>query len=180
MKHIILLYSILILIFSISACSSNKKKEMSPEEIARIQQKSIEVNRQVVKALQDTIALFAKKNNWNMQKTGTGLWYSIRRSGAADTIRKDDIVEYGYTVSLLNGTVCYSSDSSGVKRIKVGQGGVESGVEEALRLMCAGDSARLLIPPHLAHGLIGDQVCIPKLAILNYTLVVHKRIAKQY
>ena len=174
MKHIILLYSILILIFSISACSSNKKK-MSPEEIARIQQ-NLEVNRQVVKLW--CTMLFLKKII-EYAKTAW-LWYSIRRSGAADTIRKDDIVEYGYTVSLLNGTVCYSSDSSGVKRIKVGQGGVESGVEEALRLMCAGDSARLLIPPHLAHGLIGDQVCIPKLAILNYTLVVHKLIDKQY
>lgn len=162
-----------------TACSSNKNKELSPDEIARIQEKSIEINRAIVKALQDTIALFVKKQDWNMQKTGTGLWYAVERSGNNDTIRKNDLVEYSYTVSLLNGAMCYSSDSLGVKRIKVGQGGVESGVEEALLFLCLGDSARLIIPPHLAHGLIGDQVCIPKLAILNYTIVIKKHISKQ-
>ncbi len=175
-------YSLYFLVFCtmvLYSCPSKKNKELSPDDIRRLQEKSIEVNREVVRVLQDTIAAFVNKQGWNMQKTGSGLWYYIHRSGNSDTIQKNDIVDYAYTVSLLNGTMCYSSDSLGLKRIKVGQGGVESGVEEALRFMCVGDSVRLLIPPHLAHGLIGDQVCIPKLAILNYTLVVKKRYPKQ-
>ena len=107
-----------------------------------------------------------------MQKTGTGLWYNITRKGTSDTIMSGDIVQIAYTVSLLNGKMCYTSDSLGLKTFKVGQGGVESGLEEAILKMCLGDSARLLIPPHLAHGLIGDQNKIPKLAVLNYTVVI--------
>lgn len=144
----------------------------------QLREKSIEVNKDLVKRLQDTIAQYAEKNNWDMQKTGSGLWYAITRSGNSDTIQRNDLVQIAYTVSLLNGTLCYSSDSLGLKNIKVGQGGVESGIEEALRMLTLGDSARLLVPPHLAHGLLGDQNKIPALAILNYTVVVKKHYRK--
>ncbi|MDR2963834.1 MAG: FKBP-type peptidyl-prolyl cis-trans isomerase [Bacteroidales bacterium] len=154
------------------ACSNNKHRHISALSEEQLREKSIEVNKDWVKRLQDTIALFAQKNEWNMQASGSGLWYAISRSGNADTIRDGDLVQLAYTVSLLNGTLLYTSDSLGLKNIKVGQGGVESGVEEALRMLTQGDSARLLIPPHLAHGLLGDQQKIPSLAILNYTLVV--------
>ena len=144
----------------------------------QLREKSIEVNKDLVKRLQDTIAQFAEKNNWDMHKTGSGLWCAITRSGNSDTIQRNDLVQIAYTVSLLNGTLCYSSDSLGLKNIKVGQGGVESGLEEALRMLTLGDSARLLIPPHLAHGLLGDQNKIPALAILNYTVIVKKHYRK--
>jgi len=72
----------------------------------------------------------------------------------------------------LNGKFCYSSDSTGLKKFKVGQGGVESGLEEMLLMMHKGDTAEMLMPPHLAHGLMGDQKKIPTLAILHYLVMV--------
>jgi FKBP-type peptidyl-prolyl cis-trans isomerase len=42
----------------------------------------------------------------------------------------------------------------------------ESGLNEALKLMRTGERARLILPNHLAHGLIGDLANIPPLAIL--------------
>ncbi len=137
------------------ACNNNNQKNVILDE-QQLREKSIEVNKDLVKRLQDTITQFVEKNNWEMQKTGSGLWYAITRSGNSDTIQRNDLVQIAYTVSLLNGSLCYSSDSLGLKNLKVGHGGVESGLEEALRLMTLGDSARLLIPPHLAHGLLGD------------------------
>lgn len=154
------------------ACSNNSKTVVINEQ--QLLEHSIQVNKNLVKRLQDSIALFVDKNNWNMQTSGTGLWHEITRSGNSDTIKHNDLVQIAYTVSLLNGTLCYSSDSLGLKNIKIGQGGIESGLNEALQLMTLGDSARLIIPPHLAHGLLGDQNKIPSLAILNYTVVVKK------
>ena len=43
---------------------------------------------------------------------------------------------------------------------------IESGLNEAVKLMSAGDKAKLLLPSHLALGLVGDQDKIPPLAIL--------------
>ena len=51
---------------------------------------------------------------------------------------------------------------------KVGFGGVESGLEEGVLLLRTGDKARFIMPPHLAHGLIGDGDCIPMRAIIIY------------
>jgi FKBP-type peptidyl-prolyl cis-trans isomerase FkpA len=166
-------YIIVVCFLSLVSCSRHRNVDsMSAAEMKSFEEKTIEVNREVVRRLQDTIQCFAKKQHWDMQKTGTGLWYNITRKGTSDTIMSGDIVQIAYTVSLLNGKMCYTSDSLGLKTFKVGQGGVESGLEEAILKMCLGDSARLLIPPHLAHGLIGDQNKIPKLAVLNYTVVI--------
>lgn len=158
------------------ACTNTPKTVVIDEQ--QLREQSIQANKKLVKRLQDTIATFVAKNDWNMQTSGTGLWYAITRSGNSDTIRRNDLVQIAYTVSLLNGAPCYSSDSLGLKNIKVGQGAIEAGLEEALRLMTLGDSARLIVPPHLAHGLLGDQHKIPALAILNYTVVVKKHIRK--
>mgnify|MGYP000962518781 CR=1 FL=1 len=170
MKHFI----ILILFTSfISSCSRNSNnRSLNAEDVRKFEERNIEINKEIVKRKQDTIQSFIALHKWDMKKTGSGLWYYIKTNGNNDSIKSGDFVEFSYTVSLLNGKVCYSSDSLGRKTIKVGQGGIESGVEEALLMMHKGDSARLLIPPHLAHGLIGDQNKIPKLAILNYTLVI--------
>lgn len=162
-------------ILIISSCSRNRNTQtVTEQDIQKYNEKSIEINREIVKIMQDSIKNFVQKNQWSMQKTGSGLWYVIDRSGKKDTIQTGDIVEIKFTVSLLDGTLCYSSDTLGPKAFKVGQGGVESGLEEAILMLCTGDSARLVIPPHLAHGLIGDQNKIPKLAALNYTVVVTK------
>lgn len=166
-------YIAFIFIISLGSCSRHRNADsMSAAEMKSFEEKTIEVNREIVRRLQDTIQCYAKKQQWDMQKTGTGLWYNITRKGNSDTIKSGDMVQIAYTVSLLNGKLCYTSDSLGLKTFKVGQGGVESGLEEAVLKMCLNDSARLLIPPHLAHGLIGDQNKIPKLAVLNYTVVI--------
>jgi FKBP-type peptidyl-prolyl cis-trans isomerase len=176
MKNFI--YIALIIITLVPACKQqSQKKTLTSEDIKTIKEKSIEINRKYAHNIQDSIRTFVEKNNWNMQKSGSGLWYYISRSNSTDSIRKGDFIEYSYTVSLLNGKVCYSSDSTGTKTVQVGQAGVESGLEEAFLLLHKGDSARLIIPPHLAHGFTGDGNQIPRMATLNYTLTIlrHKK-----
>ena len=72
-----------------------------------------------------------------------------------------------YEVITIDGTVCYSSDQTGPKTIVIGKGGAEVGVTEGLRLLNKGDVASLILPPHLAHDLIGRitsyNVCYTKL-----------------
>jgi FKBP-type peptidyl-prolyl cis-trans isomerase len=38
--------------------------------------------------------------------------------------------------------------------------------------MRVGDSAFFVLPPHLAHGLIGDQKKIPRMAIISYNVIL--------
>jgi len=73
-----------------------------------------------------------------------------------------------YKVSLLNGKVCYSSDSDGVKSFRIGQGGVELGLEIGILKLRVGDKAKFILPPNLGWGLIGDEKKIPSRSIIIY------------
>jgi FKBP-type peptidyl-prolyl cis-trans isomerase len=54
----------------------------------------------------------------------------------------------------------------------VGQGEVEPGLDEGIRLLHSGDKARFILPPHLAYGLIGDENKIPARSVIVYDLTV--------
>ena len=84
------------------------------------------------------------------------------------------VATINYSISLLDGTECYNSDDSGPRQFKIGQGGVESGLEEGILFMHEGDKARFIMPPHLAHGLLGDNHKIPARAIIIYEVELIK------
>ena len=77
-----------------------------------------------------------------------------------------------YRLELLDGTHLYSSTTDGLKRFIVDQSEAELGLHEAVKLLHPGDSARLVLPPHLAFGLMGDGNRIPKRATLVYHLKI--------
>ena len=59
----------------------------------------------------------------------------------------------------------------------MGYAEVESGLHEGVQLMRVGDKSRMIMPPHLAHGILGDGDCIPRRAIIIYDvelLNIHK------
>ncbi len=128
----------------------------------------IRVNRELVDDDAKEIEAFAERNGWEMKTTESGLRYMIYRHGQGEKAVTGKLAELAYTVSLLDGTVCYSSDRSGLKTFRLGQGGVESGLEEGVLLMRMGDKARFIMLPHLAHGLSGDGDRIPPRAIIVY------------
>ena len=99
-----------------------------------------------------------------MKTTESGLWYMIYHSGQGEKAATGKIATLEYTLSLLDSTVCYS----GQKEFRLGRSRVESGLKEGVLLMRVGDKARMIMPPHLAHGLLGDGVCIPQRAIILY------------
>lgn len=161
------------------ACNNQKRRPITAQDIQRFEEKNIEVNKEIVKLKQDTIKQFIQKNNLDMKPTGSGVWYQILPSNDTTPIKTGDIIQIAYSISLLNEIPCYSSDSLGLKEFKVGQGGVEAGLEEVVLLMHKGDSANILIPPHRAYGLVGDQNKIPFLAILYYHVSIKNHWSKK-
>ncbi|MFM7079999.1 MAG: FKBP-type peptidyl-prolyl cis-trans isomerase [Bacteroidota bacterium] len=92
-----------------------------------------------------------------MQSTQTGLRYNIYlKQSATDSIHALDEVEIKFTVSLLNGDLIYSSDSTGTIKLVVGRSELASGLQEGLQMMREHEKAMFIIPSHLAYGLTGD------------------------
>jgi FKBP-type peptidyl-prolyl cis-trans isomerase len=76
------------------------------------------------------------------------------------------MVSVNYTISLLDGTVCYSSVKDGSKDFKVEGDNIESGLHEAVLLMHTGDKAKFILPSYMANGLQGDNDKIPPMSAI--------------
>ena len=164
----------IIIIFFFSSCNSGKnKKEVNQVVDEKELSLSLEeLNRRMIQYESDLINEYVEKNSLNVIKTGTGLRYQILNEGEGELIKKGDIVSLEYELSLLSGELLYSSDNDGNKVFLVSRGGVESGLEEAVLKLRKNSEAILILPSHLAHGLIGDGNRIPPKAILVYSIKV--------
>jgi FKBP-type peptidyl-prolyl cis-trans isomerase FkpA len=156
----------LVLSFCAQQESVNKSAGNSP------QRDLVPVNKYLVKKNQQNIVNFVNRKEWNMRETPTGLWFMIYENGHGSKGVQGKAISISYSVSLLDGTLCYSSDSLGLKSFRIGSGHVEAGLEEAALLLHEGDKARIIMPPHLAYGLLGDNNKIPAQSIILYDLTV--------
>ena len=163
----ILLYSLLLTFVFFVSCKQ-KRKYRTDAEVAQFKEPLIKINKYLVKKDAELIADYVKRHKWEMKVTETGLWHMIYEKGNGRKAEEGKIAAIKYTINLLDGTLCYSSDSLGVKQFKIGQGGVETGLEEGILLMREGDKARFILPPHLAYGLVGDDKKIPRRATIVY------------
>lgn len=166
------LYIILILLFLFSCSDKQSDNKSNIVDKQQLKTKLEDVNRYL---LQQEIAMiddYIKNQNLDFIRTGTGLRYVVTKQNEGDLIKQGNVVTIDYEVSLLSGDVLYSSDNDGNKTFIVGRGGVESGLEEAILKLHNGDEAVLIIPSHLAHGLVGDGNKIPPKATLIYKLKV--------
>ncbi|NTW31394.1 MAG: hypothetical protein HGB12_01970 [Bacteroidetes bacterium] len=160
------------LIFTLSACGG-KEKQLPKETEFNIEpyKKPFEsVNKTLVKLEEEQIQNFIDRYGWNMQKTGTGLQHMIYKKGNGEKSVAGKIAKFNFEVRLITGDICYSSKNEGAKEILLGKSGEISGLEEGLLLLRVGDKAKLIIPSHLAFGLLGDEKKIPKRATLIYDI----------
>jgi FKBP-type peptidyl-prolyl cis-trans isomerase FkpA len=147
-----------------------KTPAVSPEEYNQIQQHMVGVNRILIKNDRQRILGYIERQKLEMHETGTGLWYLIENKGNGLKAQKGKIATIQYQISLLDGTPCYNSKKDGPKTFMIGKGGVESGLEEGILMLNEGGKEKLIIPPYLAHGLLGDEKKIPARAIIIYDL----------
>lgn len=154
-----------------------------PKEVEEDNQKYIDAN-ELKKQLEevqkpsmvmenDIIESYIKQHQLQMQTTGSGLRYAIVKENAkGKPLLSMDEITVKYKVSLLDGTLCYSSEKTGPKKIKIDMDNVESGLHQGLKLMKVGEKAIFILPSHLAHGLTGDNNLIPPKASVYYEIEV--------
>lgn len=162
----------LIIIPFFSGCNDGSKKELTRKENLQHQENLIRANKYLVAKDADRVRAYAKRRNWDLKSTETGLWYMIYEHGKGLSAQSGKMAVLNYKLWLLDGTLCYTSDSTGPKKFRIGKGGVESGLEEGVLLMKEGDKARFILPPHLAYGIPGDGNKIPKRSIIVYDVTL--------
>ena len=127
-----------------------------------LKQQFIKANQQVVQKENDDMDAYEKSHAIPFIRTNSGVRYFISKPSAnGERINDSCEVTMEYNVSLLDGTECYSSDKLGLKTFVVDAENIESGIHIGAKYLKNGDRAILLIPSHLAHGLLGDMNKIP-------------------
>ncbi|MCQ2321734.1 MAG: FKBP-type peptidyl-prolyl cis-trans isomerase [Bacteroidales bacterium] len=167
----IIKYFSFIFLLSLFACGDGQETQVKTDPNAL--KKSMEkANRYMVNDEEADIEDYVTRHGLEMLSTGTGLRYCILKQGSGPLIQEGQTVCLEYELRSITGDLIYSSNNEGNKVFKVGDGSVESGLDEAMSYLHENDIATLIIPSHLAYGLHGDDKKIPAYSTLIYTIKI--------
>lgn len=160
-----------ILLFACNGNEQNTDMELNP-----VQVKEALINANKAAAEEESLQIdgYVKRRKLDVITTGTGLRYQIYKKGDGEKAAIGKRAVVAYEVSLIDGRVCYSTKETGPEEFKIGSDRVESGLVEAICYMSVGDKARVIIPSHLAHGLVGDFEKIPVRSTIIYDIELIK------
>lgn len=160
----------LLLVFA--SCDDKKPKQQQHVTKSEMKSSMEKANRYLLNEEEEDISNYVKRHGLTMTTTGTGLRYQILKQGSDRKIEKGESVILEYELHSIAGDLIYSSENDGVKSFIVGEGMVESGLDEAMTYLHRGDVAKLIIPFHLGYGLHGNDDRIPEYATLVYTIKI--------
>lgn len=144
------------------------EEEKPVEQFKWTKEQSVKLGEELAKEEDLRIQLFMERQSeYSFTKTGSGLYYDdLSESDVTEFAQEGDVACVDIKIMLLDKTVCYETESDECLELKIDKSEAESGLQEALKLMGEGDRFMVIIPSHLAHGLVGDQDKIPPLSTL--------------
>lgn len=145
--HVLLGFTILFALSSCGALYSDEELQSFDEEIQK----------------------FIEKNNWNAERSDSGLYLEILEEGNGQSIPIDAKILVTYKGTLLNGK---SFDQTGNEPVSLHTRTLIEGWREALLSMDVGSKARMVIPPNLGYK-TQELSMIPKNSILVFEVTVH-------
>lgn len=162
-----LLITVLVLLTTACGRQETAKEKLDPREY---KEPLMEANKRVVKTESQHIEDFLRRYKWEMEESGSGLFYMIYFEGDGQQARSGLLASISYEIKAITGDVIYSSEKDGPLSFIIGNGEVISGLEEGILLMKVNDKAKFIIPSHLAYGLVGDGDLIPAKTTLIYDI----------
>jgi FKBP-type peptidyl-prolyl cis-trans isomerase len=140
------------------SCKQEKRRTTSEAELKTRME---HVNRILVEDEAKAITGFIERHQFRMTATGTGLRYEVMKQGTGPKPGPTAEVTIVYSLYTLDGTLVYPADSLHPHVFRLGSAQHLKGVEEAVQLVNEGSRLRLVLPSHLAFGMLGDQDRIP-------------------
>lgn len=167
-------YILFLILAGLFSCQEDEKKNNTVLNEQQVKETLINANKEAAEEESLQIDAYVKRRNLDVITTGTGLRYQIYKKGSGEKAEIGKRAIVAYEVSLIDGTVCYSTKEFGPEEFKIGSDRVESGLHEAICYMSVGDKAKIIIPSHLAHGLMGDSKKIPIRSTIIYDIELIK------
>jgi hypothetical protein len=169
MRYPLLYITAIIFLFSILSSCRDKTPETNTTKPGRDQ--LVDINKELIIKDRERILAYIGRKGLELDETETGLWYKIEVPGTG-SIEPGDEVIIEYELSLLDGTLCYSSEKDGALTFTVDRSDIPAGLNEGIQLLGSGGKAMLIIPSYIGYGMIGDETRIPARSVLVYRLQV--------
>ena len=137
--------------------------------------KSIEMNKNWLKDEIFKIDQYCLRHGLEMKISKSGMRYNIlysNKNSLKPNIGSEIIMSYDIRLMDAKQTRCYHSDSNGLAKFKLEQSLIESGINEVVSYLSKGDSALVILPHHIAHGVTGDSKKIPPLSTVLYFIKI--------
>lgn len=169
-----LLVVIVLMSFIHTGCDKQKPQQPAnkTQKIDTINQTLLLLNKSFIELENEEIVEYIQSSDFNMQQSDLGFWYKIIDKGTGPLIKQNQQVTIAFSIELLDGTICYSSDKDGSKTFVVGKFQVEKGLDECMLLLRNQAEAVCILPSFLAHGVVGDRICIPPRTPILYRIKV--------
>ena len=159
-------------------CKSNKSNDIPmPEDFNQppkiTTKESTTISRFWTKDEAYKIKRFVERNQWDAIVSETGLYcYIYAKNADGKQAKRGDVAVVNFKVRLLDAdtTLCYASQKGAPQDILIEMDNVESGLHEALTYLRERESAYVILPHYLAHGLVGDLDRIPPLSPVLYDI----------
>jgi FKBP-type peptidyl-prolyl cis-trans isomerase FkpA len=152
---------------------TTEKKQVKEIDEQALKKQFEEANKALVQKENDIMDQYARSHQMNFVRTGSGIrYYVYKPSQKGDSIKDNMEITIAYKVMLMDGKEVYNSKESGKRTFKVGYENIESGVHKGVQYLKKGDKALLLVPSHLAHGLLGDYKKIPPQMPIVYDIQI--------
>ena len=155
-----------------SACQQKGTQQNSVQNSQELKENMMDANRIMHEHEEVDIENYIKRAGWEMTTSPTGLRYHVYEEGDGKVGEEGMVAIFNFETKLINGKVCYNSEENGTKQFLIGKAIVERGLDEAMQFLKVGDRAKLILPSHLAFGLVGDDNCVPRKAILIYDVQI--------
>ncbi|HEX8426720.1 FKBP-type peptidyl-prolyl cis-trans isomerase [Hymenobacter sp.] len=151
-----------------------REEAMADQQQAMVKQQQTMVAHAAEQSKKDDAILqeYVKKNNLNVQKDTSGVYYVVTSPGTGPKPKTGQTVSVKYKGTLLDGKVFDSSEKAPQNGkpidFAIGVGQVIPGWDRAIPLLNKGSKATLLIPSPLAYGQRGAGTDIPADAPLRF------------
>jgi FKBP-type peptidyl-prolyl cis-trans isomerase FkpA len=162
-------------LFFFSSClNNNEQNDKNYEQLdkEKLKEKLVTANKQYYINENEQIDGYVNRLGYKVNKTERGVRYYVYKKSSTSLLQKEQHVILDYSVKLLDGTICYTSDSTGVLDFQIGHTDLPAGLQEGLLQLGKGDKAILITPSYLGYGLSGDGGNIPSNAVLVYDVSV--------
>lgn len=167
-------FPLLLFLFFIGSSCESEEDSIRLSDQSWIESRLIKINQYLVRKNDQHIRNFCRRNEWEASRTSSGIWYKIEEKGRGLPLEPGSRINLVFSQYLINGVLIKSTEPNNPVSLKLGEGQVETGMEEGLLLLSRGDSAVFIIPPHLAYGTFGDPGRnISRDAILLYKVRVY-------